>query len=515
MKYPIGIQTFSEIIRGGYIYVDKTDLVHKLAHDSKYNFLSRPRRFGKSLAISTLEDYFSGRKELFTGLKIEALEQEWTVYPVFHLDLNVGKYDCLEALQNRLHATLNEWEERYGITDKNPALSLRFEAVIRRACEQTGRQVVILVDEYDKPMLQAIGNEPLQNAYRAELKAFYGVMKSSDRYIRFAFLTGVTKFSKVSVFSDLNNLKDITLSPHYESLCGITQEELEACFPESIAELGDTNGYTYDEALAELKKRYDGYHFSMSLTDIYNPFSLLNCLSDSHYGSYWFESGTPTFLVELLRDNDIDLSLLDGLEMDDKSMGNVDVMFTDPSPVLYQSGYLTIKEYDRESQMYTLSFPNEEVKSGFLNFLLPFYANVRPTQSASTINELVKVTRRGEMDDFMFILKSFFSGYNYELIPRHDLERHYQNVLFTVCKLIGLRVEAEMHTSNGRIDMCLQTRDAVYIFEFKLNVEPEEAQRQIARKDYAAMFAADPRRKVRIGVNFNSEIRSIKDWVIE
>ena len=515
MRYPIGIQTFSKIREEGFVYVDKTDIIYQLAQNGGYYFLSRPRRFGKSLTISTLEAYFSGQKDLFTGLKIAQLEKEWTVYPVLHLDLNSGKFDCLENLVNQLNLHLLRWEALYGKGQDERTPGERLSGVIARAYEKTGRQVVILVDEYDKPLLQNISNPGLQDEMRAELKAFYSVLKSQDRYIRFAFLTGVTKFSKVSVFSDLNNLNDISLDAAYETLCGISKAELPEYFDESIREIGEANGYTYEEAMAELKKRYDGYHFSEALTDMFNPFSLLNAFVKKKFGDYWFESGTPTFLVKLLRDNDIELSNLDGLEMDEKALGNVDVMFTDPSPVLYQSGYLTIKSYDSESKLYSLSFPNEEVKSGFLNFLLPFYANIAPTQSASIINRLIKTVRAGDMQSFLIILKSFFSGYNYELIPRHDLERHYQNVIFTVCKLIGLRVEAEAHNSNGRIDMCLQTADAIYIFEFKLNTEPKEAVLQIEAKDYAAMYADDARRKVKIGVNFSSEIRSIKDWMIE
>ena len=515
MRYPIGIQTFSKIREGGFVYVDKTDLIYQLARDGGYYFLSRPRRFGKSLTISTLEAYFSGQKELFTGLKIAELEKDWNVYPVLHLDLNTSNYISLEDLRCRLDATLKLWEEQWEVKDTNPSNAIRFESLIRHVATKTGRQAVILVDEYDKPLLQNISNPDLQDEMRAELKAFYSVLKSQDRYIRFAFLTGVTKFSKVNVFSDLNNLKDITLNTKYECLCGISKEELLEYFTEPIHEFANNNDCTYEEAISELKKRYDGYHFSKKLTDVFNPFSLLNALADGNLGDYWFESGTPTFLVKLLRDNDIDLSKLDGLQMDEKALGNVDVMFTNPSPVLYQSGYLTIKGYDSDLGLYTLSFPNEEVKSGFLKFLLPFYTPIDAVETASTIGRLIKSVRAGDMQSFLIILKSFFSGYNYELIPRHDLERHYQNVIFTVCKLIGLRVEAEVHNSNGRIDMCLQTADAIYIFEFKLNTEPKEAVLQIAAKDYAAMYADDDRRKVKIGVNFSSEVRSIKDWVIE
>jgi len=514
MLYPIGIQSFDKLREGGFVYVDKTDMVYKLAVNGGYYFFSRPRRFGKSLALSTMEAYFTGRKELFKGLAIEQLEKDWTAYPVLHIDLNTGKYDKVENLRNQLNLALKGWEELYGNIGDEREPSERFCGVIERAHKKTGKKVVVLIDEYDKPLLQNIGNEELQNKMRVELKAFYSVLKTQDRYIKFAFLTGVTKFSKVSVFSDLNNLKDISLSPEYERLCGISNDELEVTFHKSIQKLADENAMTYDEAKKKLKEKYDGYHFSRKMTDMYNPFSLLNAFSDNNFSSYWFETGTPTFLVELLRNNDIPLKNLEGKEMDELGLGNVDVMFTNPTPVLYQSGYLTLKGYDAESQLYSLGFPNGEVTDGFFKFLLPYYASIDPTDVPYSINEFIKDIRRADIDSFMIRLESFFADYNYELIPRHDLERHYQNVIFTVCKLIGLRVEAECHTSAGRIDMLIQTNDAVFIFEFKLNVPAKRALRQIERKDYAKQFAADKRKVYKIGVSFNSDIRSIENWVV-
>lgn len=515
MKYPIGIQSFEVIRNGGFVYVDKTDIIYRMAQEGIYYFMHRPRRFGKSLAVSTMQAYFEGRKELFNGLKIAELEKDWTAYPVLHLDLNSRNYASVEALRSELEKHLVMWEAKYGDDYKGKAVEERFFHLVRMAAEKTGRQVVILIDEYDKPLLQSLGDEALQDKMRAELKAFYSVLKTQSSYIRFAFLTGVTKFSKVSVFSDLNNLKDISLSPSYERLCGISSDELEDVFKDSIADMAKANGITFDEAYATLKRKYDGYHFSSNMTDMFNPFSLLNAFSDGNFGNYWFESGTPTFLVELLRKNDVPIESLENCDMDAQSMGNVDVINTDPLPVLYQSGYLTIKGYDREFMLYKLGFPNEEVRDGFLKFLLPFYANVSPTQSATSIYNFIMDLRRDDIDAFMQRLASFFAGYNYDLIPRHDLERHYQNVIFTVCRLIGLRVEAEYRTSSGRIDMLLATNTSVFIFEFKLNVSSKAALRQAERKDYAAQFATDKRHIYIIGVNFSSEIRGIEDWKIE
>lgn len=515
MLYPIGIQTFSEIRQNGYVYVDKTEVIYRVINSGKYYFFSRPRRFGKSLALSTMEAYFNGQKELFKGLAIEKLEHDWTVRPVLHLDLNAAKYDSVEDLREQLDIALIDWEKLYGKGEGETEPSSRFRGVIRRAYEKTGQHVAVLIDEYDKPLLQSIGNEELQSMMRVELKAFYSVLKTQDKYIRFAFLTGVTKFSKVSVFSDLNNLKDISLSPEYETLCGISASELEEIFKDSVQHMADVNGYTYQYTLKRLKERYDGYHFSRKMTDMYNPFSLLNAFSDNNFGNYWFETGTPTFLVELLKKNDISIKDLEGKEMDEPALGNIEVMFINPTPVLYQSGYLTLKDYDPESQLYTLGFPNGEVTDGFFKYLLPAYANIDPTDVPYSINQLIKDIRRADIDSFLERIASFFADYNYELIPKHDLERYYQNVIFTICKLVGLRVEAEYHTSAGRIDMLIQTAEAVFIFEFKLNVTPKRAIRQIIQKDYAHQFAVDKRKVYKIGVNFNSDIRGIESWEIE
>lgn len=370
-KYPVGIQNFEDLRKEGYCYVDKTELMYQLVQSGKYYFLSRPRRFGKSLLLSTIQAYFEGKKELFHGLAVGQLEQEWNTYPVFHLDLNAQKYDSAEALRAILNQYLESWETIYGDEKKDRAPEERFAYLIEKVSRTSGQQVVVLIDEYDKPMLQAIGNEALQTEYRNTLKAFYGVLKSCDKYLRFAMLTGVTKFSKVSVFSDLNNLMDISLSSRFASICGITEQELHHYFKEDIRLLGESQGMSPEETSRELKQWYDGYHFSDKSEDIYNPFSLLNTFAQRQFGSYWFETGTPTFLVELLKHCRYDLNrLTQEMTMAD-SLNGMDSMEENPVPILYQSGYLTIKDFDREFRYYTLGFPNKEVEEGFTKFLLP------------------------------------------------------------------------------------------------------------------------------------------------
>lgn len=513
MKYPIGIQNFEEIRKGGYLYIDKTDLIYNLVDNGKYYFLSRPRRFGKSLLISTLETYFSGRKEMFEGLKISELETEWVEYPVLHLDLNTKKYEDKSSLLAILNMHLEIWEAVYGDEKKDRSPEERFMYVIRRAFEKTGKHVVILVDEYDKPMLQAIGNDDLQDEYRNTLKAFYGALKSMDRYIRFALLTGVTKFGKVSVFSDLNNLRDISMLRAYERICGITEDELHSVFKDDIIRLGDENGLTEEETKAKLKELYDGYHFNERCVDIYNPFSILNTFANKSFGNYWFETGTPTYLVELLKKNKSSLEELDGIEIDGMMLESIDSTSENPIPVIYQSGYLTIKGYDKEFGTYILGFPNKEVEEGFMNFILPFYATLKNSNSGFEIKSFVKDVRAGNIDSFMKRLTTFFADTPYELA--RDLELHYQNVMFILFKLLGFYTHAEYHTSEGRIDMVVKTQDYIYVMEFKLDGTAEEAMQQIESKDYALPFECDGRKVVKIGVNFSYEKRNVEKWIVK
>ena len=509
--YPVGIQNFEKLRRDGYWYVDKTEQMYRLVTTGSYYFLSRPRRFGKSLLISTLEAYFQGKKELFEGLAVHGLEKEWLEYPILHLDLNTRKYDTPEALEQELSKHLEQWEKEYGDEYSGRAVEERFYHIIRMAYEKTGRRVVILVDEYDKPMLQAIGNNALQDRYRSTLKAFYGALKSQDGNIRFALLTGVTKFGKVSVFSDLNNLMDISRDERYTDICGISEKELLDNFSEDIRDLALANGQTFEQACAQLKEDYDGYHFCPDSIGIYNPFSLLNTFAKMRYGSYWFETGTPTYLVELLKKNRCDLKETFWIEADD---GMLDNIFIDdnPVPVLYQSGYLTIVGHGSLPGTYRLGFPDLEVERNFVRYIFPFYANVDRVRSASEIKKFVLEIGSGDIDGFMERLRSFLAGCPYELA--RDIELHYQNVLFIVFRLAGLYTEVEYRTSRGRIDLVLQTADYIYVMEFKLDGSAEDAIKQIEDRQYALPFASDPRKLFKIGVNFSFTTRNIEKWVV-
>lgn len=514
MIYPIGRQNFENLRNEGFVYVDKTALIYKLVKEGSVYFLSRPRRFGKSLLLSTLEAYFCGKKELFKGLAIEQLEKDWHTYPVLHLDLNAEKYENIKELENILDTYLREWENKYNsIETGNTSLAQRFRAVIRAAKEKTGRGVAVLIDEYDKPILQAIDNPSLQEQFRNTLKAFYGVLKSADADLKFALLTGVTKFSKVSVFSDLNNLKDISMSPRFHNICGITEEELHTVFDEEIGELASANNQTKEEAYAQLRTNYDGYHFSYNTDGIYNPFSILWTLSERRYGSYWFSTGTPTYLVELIKKTNFNIEDLSGYEASEEQMNSIHVNDIDPIPVLYQSGYLTVAGYDKEFELFTLDYPNEEVKAGFINFLLPFYSRVKEKQAQAIISKFVTSVRKGKADDFMRQLQSLMAGTPYELIK--DLENHYQNVVYIITKLMGLYVQAEYRTSNGRIDILIGTNDYIYIIELKFNATAQEAMEQIENKDYALPFATDGRQIIKIGANVSKETRNIEEWTIK
>ena len=513
MKYPIGIQQFEEIRTGGWVYVDKTAQVYNLAKEGKYFFLSRPRRFGKSLLLSTLQAYFEGKKHLFEGLAIECLETEWNTYPVLHLDLNAKPFTKLQDLYDLLNAQLYIYEQQYESVAIDTSIEGRFRALIRAAKLKTGRNVVVLVDEYDKPMLQAIGNEALQTDFRNALKAFYGVLKSADGDLRFAMLTGVTKFSKVSVFSDLNNLKDISMSLHYHNICGITEKELHATFDAEVEKLAQTNEQTKEEAYLELQRRYDGYHFCGNSMGLYNPFSLLWTLSEQRYGSYWFSTGTPTYLVELMKEVDLNPKELSGYEADSSELDSIQIKVDNPIAILYQSGYLTIKEYNPEFNVYVLDYPNEEVKEGFIKFLMPYYTYSKTSTHSTVISKFVMSLRKGDAERFMQLMQSLMADIPYELV--RDLENHYQNVMYIITKLMGLYIQAEYRTSRGRIDLLIGTDKYVYIIELKLDGSAEEALAQINAKDYALPFTIGEREVVKIGANVTSETRNLDKWIIE
>ena len=512
MKYPIGIQNFGKLIREGFAYVDKTALMYKLVSEGTYYFLSRPRRFGKSLLLSTLESYFSGEKELFEGLAVSQLEQEWKQYPILHLDLNSREYKDESSLDAELNRHLEAWEKLYGDEYKDRAVEERFLHVINHAYEKTGMQVVILVDEYDKPLLQAIGNQSLQSAYRSKLKAFYSVMKTLDAKIRFAFLTGVTKFGKVSVFSDLNHLTDVSFDRRYTSICGITESELHECFDKSVENLAEANGMTKDDCYKKLAVDYDGYHFEYNTPGVYNPFSVLNTLSSGQFKDYWFETGTPSFLVYQLQKTGYLLDAMTEEELTTETLNNIDIMDENPLPLLYQSGYLTLKSYDRRFDSYILGFPNREVEQGFIRYLLPFYSPKVNDKSTYSIARFVRDLDRGDAESFMHRLQGFFANGDYQVMG--DMEIYFQNTLYVIFRMLGFYVEVERHTANGRMDILLQTPQFIYIMELKLNQNAEVALQQIEEKEYAKPFDGDARKLFKIGVNFSTEKKLIDDWKI-
>lgn len=507
VKYPIGIQDFEKLRNEGFLYIDKTALIQKMVQEGNYYFLSRPRRFGKSLLLSTIQAYFEGKRELFKGLAIDTDEMSWEAHPVLRFDLNAEKYETKESLDSLLNKQVSLYEDIYGRKSYDSTISQRFDSLIRNACEKTGKRVVILIDEYDKPMLQAIDNLELQNEYRNTLKAFYGTLKSLDGCIRFALLTGVTKFGKVSVFSDLNHLDDISMLAEYNDICGISEEEIAKYFSEGIAELAAANELTEEECLAQLKERYDGYHFHPKAPGMYNPFSLLKTVSKKEFGSYWFETGTPTYLVQLLQFHHYNLEAMAKTQTSADVLDSIDGHDTNPIPVIYQSGYLTIKGYNSRFGTYLLGFPNKEVEEGFLKFLIPYYSRINAVDSAFQIQCFVDDVENGRTDQFIKRLKTFFADTPYELVK--DLENHYQNVLFIISRLMGFYTKAEYHTSEGRIDMVIQTPLYCYVLEFKLNGTAEEALQQIQDTHYTLPFEMNGQKIIRIGMNFSSETRNI------
>ena len=530
-KLPIGIQSFKVLRNDRYLYVDKTKYITQLVTSSRVYFLSRPRRFGKSLFLSALAAYFHGQKELFKDLYLEKAEEEqavlenrpaWQEYPVFYLDFNTGQYNTERALMSQLKLLLSRFEEVYGTNKNEEDVPQRFAGVIQRAYQQTGKQVVILVDEYDKPLLQTMGvNEALNEQYRNELKAFYSVIKTCDEYIRFAFLTGVTKFSKISIFSDLNNLRDISLEKHYAGICGITQKELETNFQPEIQVLADGQDLAYQETLTALQQWYDGYCFAPAGEGMYNPFSLLNAFAKERFGSYWFETGTPTFLVNYLKEAHYFIPDLDGqVVLTESELQTYRAIAQEPFPILFQSGYLTIKEYIKEARLYRLGFPNDEVRYGFLENLLPAYAAIPFGETGKSVWQFVEDVRKGNVNGFMERMQSLIAGISYDNFSSKELklrEQNYQTAVYLIFKLMGQFVQTEVHCSTGRSDCVVYTADTIYLFEFKLSgsSSAEDALEQIKENAYAAQHKTDGKKIVLIGTSFSEETRTIKDWKIE
>ncbi len=513
MLYPIGIQNFEKIRKEGYIYVDKTALIHRLATTGTYYFLSRPRRFGKSLLVSTLEAYFKGEKELFEGLAIDQLEKNWVEYPVLHLDLNGITYNSKEVLDDVLDSKLSAWEKEFGICASTAVQGLRFQDIIDAVFSKTGKKVVILIDEYDKPIVDNLGNYELVESYKKTLQGFYSVLKVKDGKIRFGFMTGVSKIGKLSVFSGLNNLTDISMETEYSDICGISENDLHKYFEESITELAYANRLSIDECYKKLKDMYDGYHFSEDADGMYNPFSILNTFRSKKFKEYWFETGTPTLLVNVMKQTSFDVTTLsDNIVVPAAKLNGMQDIVNKPVSLFFQTGYLTIKGYDSEYNEYRLGFPNDEVKNGFLNFIYSYYVPVNPADDSTTTSRLAKALKAGDPYKFMRILEALFANTTYQI--QGDSEKNFQYAMYIIIELLGEYVQAERSTSNGRIDLLLQTKDYIYIVELKIDNSADAALQQIEEKGYAKPFVNDQRKLFRIGVSFSTENRRIEDWKV-
>ncbi len=515
-KLPIGIQDFYRLREDDYLYVDKTELLYRLVQEGSVYFLSRPRRFGKSLTCSTLGAYLEGRRELFAGLALERLETEWIEYPVLRLDLNAETYNSIERLNSIIDLHLQQWEQRYPPTIKADTPAGRFALVLRQAHEQTGKRACVIIDEYDKPLLSTIGNPELHEEYKQFLKPFFGVLKSSDAHLKFAFITGVTKFGQVSVFSDLNQLIDLSLDKEFAALCGITEEELLNVFQPEIDALAGQEGTSYDECVERIRQWYNGYRFHPEGRAVYNPFSTLNLFRSKEFQDFWFQTGTPTFLVELLKKTDTDLREIDGIQLPARDFADYRADPDRPVPVIYQSGYLTIKDFDDRGRLYTLGYPNAEVRNGFLAFLLPLYSSVSRDKSGFHIVRFADELEAGDVDAFMERLKCFFESIPYDLNDK--TERHYHVVFYLVFKLLGQYINSEVKSAKGRSDAVVTVPGGVYVFEFKLNGTAEEALGQIDDKGYLIPYSAKTegsRTLHKIGVEFDKETRNIGRWITE
>lgn len=519
MKYPIGIQSFDRIIEDGYVYVDKTELIYNLTHESSIYFLSRPRRFGKSLLVSTLKNYYLGRRELFRGLAMERLETEWAVHPVFHVDFNGAVFSNAGQLEAMLRDYVEGWERMYGLVpDKELGWGLRFRHVLRAAHEQTGRRAVVLIDEYDKPILDVLDVDgSLEDRHRNVLKAFYSVFKAADEHLQFVLLTGVTKFSQVSVFSGFNQPKDISMDGRYEALCGITQDEIDRYFPQPIADMAADYCCTPGEMKQRLKLQYDGYHFSDRLTDVYNPFSLLNALDSRRIYDYWFRSGTPTYLIRLLAHFNENINELTGKYYRPEEFVDYKADVERPLPMIFQSGYLTIKDYNMRMNKFLLDFPNNEVKNGFLTMLATSY--LKPGEHLEGwIDTVVETLEAGDTDRLRTLFTSFLASIPYTMRRKEgeaERERYFQYTFYLLMRLISVyTVYVEKVQSQGRVDCVVQTPMFIYVFEFKLDGTAAEAMRQIDSKGYALEYSADPRRVFKIGAAFSSETGTISDWEV-
>ena len=519
---PLSVQDFSILREGDYLYVDKTSLIYELTHTQRAVFLSRPRRFGKSLLLSAIKYYFLGRKDLFSGLAIEQLEEQskapWAEYPVMYFSLASGEFMEKDGLAKKLRTSLNDFEEKYELPHDEVTLAIRFAKALENANKKTGRKVVVLVDEYDNPLLKNMTVNPQQEeANRNLYKAFFATLKDCDEYLRFYMFTGVTKFSKVSIFSDLNQLTDVSLISKYNNICGISQSELEGTFAPYVKKLAESCGFSESETLAELKRMYDGYHFSGEGEGMYNPFSLLHCFNECKFGNYWFESGTPTFLINKLNASNFDIrQFTDEVKVSESEIKDYRPENADPVPLFYQSGYLTIKSWNKRQNSYKLTFPNAEVKFGFLNSLAPSYLHVEDKPAPFNIDILDDAVEEGDTEGMkkwftaLFALLPYPTGADTEAIT----EQNFQNVIFMALTMMGKYARTEVHSAKGRADCILEADDYVYVFEFKRDVSAAEALKQIEEQGYAAPYSTDKRKLFKIGVNFSSAERNITEWEV-
>ncbi len=512
--YPIGIQTFSEIREGNYLYIDKTEYVYRMTHcGTKYMFLSRPRRFGKSLLTSTLHSYFDGQKGLFKGLAMESLETEWEQHPVLHFDLSRVKDLDVDGVKQSLSAQLYNYEKTYGREECEMPLGDRLANLIVRAYQQTGKKTVVLIDEYDAPLLDVLHDRERLSQLRSVLRNFYSPLKSCDPYLRFVFITGISKFSQLTLFSGLNNIKNISMDKRYAAICGITEEEMLTQMDPDIEGLADELEITKDEAVGELKEMYDGYHLTWPSPDIYNPFSLMNAFADGEIKPYWFGTGTSSYLIEMLRKNNVRPSQIGGTET---NVSGFDVPLEDATgmtPLLYQSGYMTIKSYDKLSRLYTLDIPNKEIRTALYESLLPHYLDPATPGSNAIVGKMSAALLQDNMDEMLGLLQTFLKTVPYT--DNTDYEGHWQQVLYIIFTLLGEQADVEVHTASGRVDVVVRTGTTLYLIEVKLNKSAEAAAKQIDLKDYASRFALCGLPVVKVGVNFDSERHSIEGWQIE
>ena len=513
-RCPVGIQTFSTIREENYLYIDKTEYVYRLAHaDAHYIFLNRPHRFGKSLLTSTLRSYFEGRKDLFEGLAIEKLETEWTEYPVLHFDMSLGKHADKETLEAMLSFQLVEYEKVYGKSEGAVKLNDRLTSLIIRAYEQTGHKVVVLIDEYDAPLLDVMHEDRDLPVLRNVMRNFYSPLKACDPYLRFVFLTGITKFSQLSIFSELNNISNISMQKQYAAICGITEEEMTGQMSDYIDRLASELKLTRDEAIQKLKEQYDGYHFTYPSPDIYNPFSLINAFANNEVDNYWFGSGTPTYLIEMLRKFGVVPSGIGGIEAMASEFDAPTERMNSMTALLYQSGYITIKDYDAMFQSYLLDIPNNEVRIGLMKSLIPYYVTQDSRLATSTVVNMVRALYKDDMDGMLRCLQEFLLTVPY--CDNTDYEGHYQQALYIIFSLLGIYTDIEVRTPRGRVDMVMRTPTTLYIIELKLNRSAEAAMKQIDLKDYPSRFALCGLPVVKVGINFDGEKKTIDDWKIE